>query len=470
MAETTFDVVVIGAGPGGYPAAIRAAQNGLKTACIERESLGGVCLNWGCIPSKAIIQAATLHDKARNKGADMGIDIPNVAVDMAKLTGWKDGIVGKLTGGVGQLLKGNGVETIYGDATITGPGTIEVTGADGATTVSARNIVIACGTEVVQLPDLAFDGEHILSVRQLLDVKTLPRRLAIVGGGVIGMEMGMAYAKLGAEVTVVEFLDDILTGVDRDCVKWVQRRFKKLGGKVMTRSKAAGFEVQAGEVHLKVTGRDGGDEATVVCDKVLVAVGFRPNTAGLGLESVGVALDDRGHIQIDDRCRTNVEGIYAIGDVTGAPYLAHRATKQGVVAADVIAGKHAAMDVRAMPAAIFTDPEIAEVGLSEEQAREQGYEPKLGKFPFAALGRALIYGDKPVPGLVKLVVDEPSGVLLGAAVCGANASDAIAELTLAIEMGALAEDLALTVHVHPTIPEAIMEAAEAAVHKAIHIL
>ncbi|RME75154.1 MAG: dihydrolipoyl dehydrogenase, partial [Planctomycetota bacterium] len=451
-----YDVVVIGAGPGGYPAAIRAAQNGLRVACVEREALGGVCLNWGCIPSKAIIQAATLCDKARNKGAEMGIEIPNVAVDMAQLTDWKDGIVRKLTGGVGQLLKGNGVTVVRGTARLASANAVEVQTDDGVQTLETAHVVVACGTEVVSLPDLPTDGEWVLNVRGLLDVRSLPRRLAIVGGGVIGMEMGMAYARLGSEVTVIEFLDEILSGVDRDCVKWVERRFKKLGGRVMTRSKAAGFELQAGEVHLRVTAREGGDETTVVCDKVLVAVGFRPNVAPLGLEPLGVALDERGHVRVDEQLRTSVPNIFAIGDVTGPPYLAHRATKQGIVAADVIAGKHAAMDVRAMPAAIFTDPEIAEVGLSEQAAREQGYEPKIARFPFAALGRALIYGDKPVPGLVKLVVDRPSGLLLGAAICGPNASDAINELAVAIEMGALAEDLALTVHVHPTIPEAIM--------------
>lgn len=463
-----YDVAVIGSGPGGYVSAIRAAHNRLKTVCIEREALGGCCLNWGCIPSKAVIQAASAYDKA-GKAAAMGIAISGVALDMAKMMGWKDTLVKRLTGGIGHLLKKNGVDVIYGTARIAGPGRVEVVTTDGSRSVSARNVVVATGTQVIELPSLAFDGERVLSARHLLDLRVLPRRLAVVGGGVIGLELGMAFAKLGSEVTVIELLDGLLVGVDPECTKWVTRKLKKLGVKVMLRSKATGYKEVAGELHVDVVSAEGRDPSTLVCDKLLVAVGFRPNAAGLGLDALGVELDRRGHVLVDAQCKTNVDGIYAIGDVTGAPYLAHRASKQGVVVADVLAGKSAAYDVGALPSAIFTDPEIATVGLSEEIAREAGYEPKVSKFPFAALGRAQIY-ETPAPGFVKLIVDAPSGLLLGAAVVGNSASDLIAELALAIELGALAEDVALTVHAHPTLPEAIAEAAEAAVHKAIHVV
>ncbi|GIW72864.1 MAG: hypothetical protein KatS3mg102_2406 [Planctomycetota bacterium] len=347
---------------------------------------------------------------------------------------------------------------------------VELASGEGKRLLGARQVIIATGTRTIELPDLPVDGERVLGAREALDLKTLPRRLAVIGGGYIGMELGMAFARLGSEVTVVELLDRILTGTDPDCVKWVERRFQKLGGRILVRSRAAGFEEHAGELHLRVTDAEGRGGETVVVDKILVAVGFRPHTAGLGLEALGVALDGRGHIQVDERCRTSVDGIYAIGDVTGPPYLAHRASRQGIVAADTIAGKQAAMDVRAMPAVVFTDPEIATVGLSAEQAEQQGYRVKVGRFPFSALGRALIYGEQPPPGLVKLVVDAESGVLLGAQIAGHGASDLIAELALALEMGALAEDIALTVHAHPTLPEAIMEAAEAALGHAIHAL
>jgi len=466
-----LDLLVIGAGPGGYVAAIKAAKLGLRTAICEREVLGGVCLNWGCIPSKAVIQAAKAAEQAR-KSERMGVLVRDVSIDIARMVEWKDQIVQRLTGGIGQLLKGNGVRVIRGEARFTSPGTVVVSGADGAAEeLAPRKVIVATGARPVELPGLAFDGERVVGARGLLAQRTLPRRLLVVGGGVIGLELGTAFAKLGSEVTVVELLDSLLPEVDRDLVRWVERRLKRLKVKVHLRSKVCGYEEAAGELHVAVTDAEGRDPQTLVCDRILSAVGFRPNTEGLGLEAAGVRPDLRGHIPVDEACRTEASHIFAIGDVTGPPYLAHRASKQGIVAAEVAAGRASAYDVRALPAAMFTDPELATVGLTEATAAEQGYRVRVGRFPFAALGRAQALGIAPVPGLVKLVSCAETGLVLGAGICGPNASDLIAEVALAIEMGALAEDLAATVHAHPTFPEAIMEAAEAAAHgSAIHAL
>lgn len=465
------DVLIIGAGPGGYPAGIRCGQLGLDTVVVEREALGGVCLNWGCIPSKAFIHAADTFDHAQH-ASSMGITFRGASVDMPKLVDWKDTIVKRLTGGVGALLKANGARVVYGHARFTGPGSVEVTAADGTVTrFTPKNTIIATGAKPFELPGLEADGKHVVGARGALAMRSLPRRLLVVGGGVIGLELGTALRKLGSEVTVVEFMDDVLLGVDKDLVKWVKRRLKKLKVKVLTRSKVTSFEEKAGALHVTITDPQGRDPKVIEVDKILSAVGFRPNSKDLGLEAAGVATDKRGHIPIDTQCRTNVPGIYAIGDVTGAPYLAHKATKEGVVAAEVIAGMPSALDYRSLPAAIFTDPEIATVGLSAEQAKEEGYEPKVATFPFSALGRAMTLNQMPAPGLCKIVFDEPSGLILGAGIAGHGASELIAELALAIELGALAEDVAATIHSHPTFAEGTMEACEAAVHgKSIHAL
>ncbi|MHC4393844.1 MAG: dihydrolipoyl dehydrogenase [Planctomycetota bacterium] len=463
------DVLIIGAGPGGYVAAIKAAQLGLRTVVVEREEVGGVCLNWGCIPSKAVIHAAGIFQKAQ-KAESMGISCSGVALDMAKMTAWKDGIVKRLTGGIATLLKANKAELVRGEARFASANRVEVTSASGTRTFEPKNVIVATGATPIQLPGLEV-GEHVLGAREALALKTLPRRLVVVGGGVIGLELGTAFAKLGSEVTVVELLDTVLYGTEPDMTKWVTRKLKKLKVKVMTRCKVASYKQAAGELHVEVTDKDGKDPKTIVADKILCSIGFRPNSKGFGLEEIGVALDKRGHVTIDDQCRTNVPSIYAIGDVTGAPYLAHKASKEGIVAAEVIAGKPSALDYRALPAAIFTDPEIATVGYTQEKAKADGYETKVGKFPFSALGRSQTLGQTPVEGFCRLVVEKDSGVLLGAQIVGYGASDLIAELALGIEMGALAEDIALTIHAHPTLPEAIIEAAEAAVHgKSIHAL
>jgi dihydrolipoamide dehydrogenase len=468
--EKAKSAVVIGAGPGGYVAAIKLAQLGVPTTCVEKEALGGVCLNWGCIPSKAVIQASSLFEKAK-KGAEMGIVCSPVA-DMAKITAWKDQIVAKQTSGVGQLFKGNKVEHLKGTARLTGRGReVEVDLADGTKkTLSPDAVIVSPGARVAELPGIKIDEKDILSSRGVLDLTVLPARMVVIGGGVIGLELGTALAKLGTKVTVVEFLDHILGDTDPELSRWVSRKMGALGMDLQLSSKVVSVEKKGGALEAVVQDADGKNERRVPCDKVLLAVGFKPNSEGLGLEKLGVALDTRGHILVNDRLETNVRGIYAIGDVTGMPYLAHRASRQGIVAAEVIAGEPAAYDVRAMPAATFTDPEIATVGLTEAQAKAAGYEVKVGKFPFAPNGRARAYGDSVPPGVVKIVADKASGVLLGVHICGHEASELISEAALAIEMGATAQDLALTVHPHPTLAEAVMEAAEGTVGKPIHIL
>jgi dihydrolipoamide dehydrogenase len=467
MANTTYEAIVIGGGPGGYPAAIRLAQLGVKTLCVEKESLGGVCLNWGCIPSKALIAAATLAQKV--KGAEfMGIVAPDAYVDVAKMQVWKNGIVKKLTGGVKSLIKGNGGEIVLGTARITGSKSVEVTDADGAKTTytATKGIVVATGASVIHIPGFDVDGETVITAKEAVSLEAAPKHMVVIGGGVIGLELGMVYMKLGTKVTVVELMDQLLPGTDPDLVRVVQKHLKQGGATVLTEAKAKGCKVSGGKA--VVTVEHGGTTRDIEADKVLVAVGFRPNSKGLGLEELGVQLDPRGHIVVDDHLRTSVRSIFAVGDVMGAPYLAHKATHQGEVVAEVIAGKSAAVDYRAMPAAIFTDPEIATVGLTETEAKKQGKKYRLGKFPFAALGRAMAMGE--TDGFIKVLIDESDHQLLGVGMVGPEASNLISEASLALEMGAFGEDVALTVHPHPTLGEGVMEAFKHALGEAVHIM
>jgi dihydrolipoamide dehydrogenase len=467
MANTTYEAIVIGGGPGGYPAAIRLAQLGVKTLCVEKEALGGVCLNWGCIPSKALIAASNLAHKIQGAGF-MGISASDVTVDVAKMQEWKDGIVKKLTSGVRSLIKGNGGDVALGTARITGPKSVEVTTADGTKTTytATKGIVVATGASVIQIPGFEVDGETVITAQEAVSLKSAPERMVIIGGGVIGLELGMVYMKLGTKVTVVELMDQLLPGTDPDLVRVVQKHLRQGGVEVFTEAKAKSCKVSGGKA--VVTIEQGGATRDLEADKVLVAVGFRPNSKGLGLEDVGVQLDPRGHVVVDDHLRTSVPSIFAVGDVTGAPYLAHKATHQGEIVAEVIAGKHAAVDYRAMPAAIFTDPEIATVGLSETEAKKQGKKYRLGKFPFAALGRAMAVGE--TDGFIKVLVDESDHQLLGVSIVGPEASNLISEAALALEMGAFGEDVALTVHPHPTLGEGVMEAFKHALGEAVHIM
>ena len=464
MATKTFDAVVIGAGPGGYVAAIRLAQLGKRTALIEKESLGGVCLNWGCIPSKAFIAAGNLVDDIR-AAAERGILAGEPKVDLAKLRAFKDGVVKKLVGGVGQLEKGNGVEVIKGQATFVGPNAVEVEAGGEKLRVEAPAFILATGARPIAIPGFAF-GEDVWSAREALDLPEIPGRLVVIGGGVIGLELGTVYAKLGSKVTVVEALPSLLTGVDPEAVRIVQKGLRQRGVEVLLNAKAKGQRREGGS--LKVTLEIDGKEQVVETDKVLVAVGFRPNTEGLGLAAAGVKLDARGHVQVDDQLRSSASSVFALGDVAGPPYLAHKASKEGEIAAEVIAGRKSLRDWVAIPGAIFTDPEVATVGQSEEEARKQGLDPLVGKFAFAALGRAIAIDH--TEGFVKVVADRTSKLLLGVTIVGPEASDLIAEAALALEMGAYLEDVALTVHAHPTLPEAFMEACKAALGEAIHAI
>jgi dihydrolipoamide dehydrogenase len=466
MPTKTFDAVVIGAGPGGYVAAIRLAQLGKRTALVDRESLGGVCVNWGCIPSKALIAAANLVEDVRGAG-ERGIVASGLEVDIAKLRAFKDGVVKKLVGGIGLLEKGNAVEVVKGTATFVSPDAVEVTGGDGAPLrLEAPAFIVATGARPIELPGFAVDGKDVWSAREAVNLPEIPKRLVCIGGGVIGMELGTVYAKLGSQVIVLEALPQILTGVDPEAVRLVQKGIRQRGGAVHVNAKARGFERRGGS--LVVTAEVDGKPLELECDRILVGVGFRPSSGGLGLEKVGVKIGPKGFVEVDAQYRTSVPSIFAIGDLAGPPLLAHKASKEGEIAAEVIAGMKSARDWVALPAAIFTDPEIGTVGLSEDEARAQGYDPIVAKMAFGALGRAVAIDH--TEGFVKVVGDRASKLLLGVTIAGPEAADLIAEAALALEMGAYLEDVALTIHAHPTLPEALMETCKLALGEPIHVL
>ncbi len=460
------EVVVIGAGPGGYVAGIRLGQLGKKVLVIEKTAPGGVCLNVGCIPSKALINAAKLYEKASH-GTEMGIIAGDLKVDFGRLQQWKDGVVGKLTSGVRQLLKANGCDYRQGAATLLSPRTIRLvqSGADAEILVETEHVVIATGARPVAIPSLPFDGRRVVDSTGALAFSEVPRRLVVVGAGYIGMEIGTLYAKLGSKVTFVEALPTILPGGDPECVQVVARKAKKLGMEILVGAKAKGLSEKGDAASLAVETKDGAVE--IPADKVLVAVGRRPNVEDIGLEIAGVKTAG-GFITVDRRMRTSVPNIFAIGDVAGPPMLAHKASREAEVAAEVIADKPAEMDAAVIPAVVFTDPEIASAGLGAEEAEQRGHQVKVGKFPFTALGRAIANLD--TDGFAKVVMDAGSGQVLGVHLVGGGVGDLISEGALAIEMGASAADLGMTIHPHPTLSEAIMEAAKAAQGEAIHIL
>lgn len=471
MSEERFDAVVIGAGPGGYPTGIRLGQLKVKTAVVEREYMGGVCLNVGCIPSKAVIHAAKMFDKMGH-AEDIGISIAaKPVIDMKKMQAWKGTVVNKLTSGVRTLIKGNGSTIIEGTARLAKSGPdghrVIVTSSKGETTLIAKNVVIATGSRPMEIPGFKIDQQRIIDSTGALALEELPARLIVIGGGYIGLELGMAYAKLGSKVTVVEATPGLLGTMDKDCVAVVARKLKKMGVEVMLDAKAKSWEDKGDRAVLTVELKDG-KAATIDADKILLSVGRRPNTENLGLEEAGVALDKRGYVVADDQLRTSVPGIYAVGDVIGGMMLAHKATKEGEVVAEIIAGHKAAVDVRTIPAVVFTDPEIASAGLTEEEAKAKGHQVKVGKFPFAALGRALGVND--TEGFAKSIVDAKTEEILGVHIVGNGASDLISEAALAIEMGAVAQDINLTVHPHPTLSEALREATAAAIGEAVHVM
>lgn len=461
----SVDVLVIGGGPAGYPAAIRAAQLGKKVLLVERDRLGGECLNYGCIPSKALIHTANFVHTAR-RAEEFGVEIDNLRVNVRKLQEWKGRVVDRLTSGVAQLCKGNGVDVVVGTAEFVSDREAAVQTGSGREQVTFGHAVIATGGRPTDLPAFRFDRERIISTKEALELMEVPRRLLVIGGGISGLEIGTFYAKLGSTVSVIEIMEQLLPGIDLEIVRVVARNLKRIGVATHTKSQATQWKTTEDGLVVDVETPDG--PIQVRCDLVLVAVGRRANTEGLGVDRVGVDVDGKGHVRVDKQMRTTNPQIFAAGDVTGPPYLAHKATKEGIVAAEVIAGHPMEVDYRALPNAIFTDPEIALVGWTEAEARKHATDPIVGKVPFAAIGRALTTGES--DGFVKLVADRTSKRLLGGGIVGPNASDLISELALAIEMGATVEDIALTIHPHPTLPEGIMESAEAALGRAIHIL
>jgi dihydrolipoamide dehydrogenase len=467
MPTKTCDAVVIGAGPGGYGCAIRLGQLKQKVICVEKDEVGGVCLNWGCVPSKALISASHTYEKAKN-GATMGILSDGIRLDANRMQDWKNGIVKKLTGGVRQLLKGNGAELLIGDARVTSPTTVEVKTKEGGTeTIEAKAIVVATGSSTIELPTFKFDGKTVIGAKEAVSLRQVPRRMLVIGGGVIGLELGMVYQKLGSEIVVVEATPGLLPGIDPELTAVVEKKFVKLGGKVHKSAKALGYEKDKDGALLVKLDLGEGKHDTVTTDCVLVAVGMRPNGAGLGLEELGVKVE-RGFVPTDGVGRTNVPSIFAIGDVSGVPMLAHKATKEGEVVAEIIAGHKAAKDWVAIPAAVFTDPEIAVAGLTEQQAREKGIDVRIGKFPFAALGRAMAVNE--TEGFFKIVANKATHAVLGVHIVGPEASDLISEGALALEMHAFLEDIGLTIHPHPTLGEGMMEANLNGLGQAIHII
>ncbi len=463
-----YDAIVIGGGPGGYVCSIRLGQLKQKVVCIEKEEVGGVCLNWGCVPSKALISASHTFEKMKDSGI-MGLTVEGtVKHDVGKMQEWKGGIVKKLTGGVRGLLRGNGAELVVGEARVIGPNTVEVKTKEGTVeTFQAKAIVIATGATTIEIPTFKFDGKQIIGAKEAVSLQEIPKRMLVIGGGVIGLELGCVYQKFGSEITVVEATPNLLPGIDTDVSAVVEKKMIKHGAKIMKNAKAAGYEKNAdGSLSVRIDLGEGKFD-TVVCDTVLVAVGMRPNGAGLGLEEVGVKVE-RGFVPADKQGRTNVPSIYSIGDVSGQPMLAHKASKEGEVVAEVIAGHKAAKDWVAIPGAIFTDPEVAVVGLTEEQAKTKGLDVRVGKFPFAALGRAMAVNE--TDGFFKVVADKNTHELLGVQIVGPSATDLISEGALALEMRAFLEDIGLTIHPHPTLGEGFMEAAMGGLGHAVHIL
>lgn len=457
------DVLVVGGGPGGYVAAIRAAQLGREVTLVEKGNLGGVCLNSGCIPSKAIISAAELAQKLQQADR-LGIMADNISIDYGKMQEWKSGIVGQLTKGVRQLLKSNKITVIQGEAYFSGEDQVRIATEDDSETYKFQDCIIATGSKSVELKDVPFDGERIITSAEALNLQEIPEKMVVIGGGYIGLELGSAYAKLGSDVTILEGMEQLLPGVDPSIVRFVTRNLRK--NKVTHKTNAMVKKADVTGDEVTVTAEIKGKEQTFTADIVLVAVGRQPNTREMGLEQIGVELDEQGFVKVNEKLQTSVGRIYAIGDIAGQPMLAHKASYEGKVAAEVIAGEASVVDYRAMPYVIFSDPEIAYTGLTEEEAKEEGYDVTAFRFPFPANGRALTMDA--TDGFVNVVAEEESKRILGVQIVGPEASSLISEAVMAIEFGATATDLALTIHAHPTLPEAVMEAAEGILGRAIH--
>lgn len=452
-----LDTVVIGAGPGGYVAAIHAAELGQKVTVIEREFIGGVCLNVGCIPSKALIEAAH-HYQIAMHSQDMGLQVTAAKLDFNKTIEWKNSVVSKLTGGVASLFKKHQIDVVWGDAFLKDDHSLRVIDKEGhAQTYSFNNLIVATGSHPIEIPNFKFKG-RVLDSTGALDLREVPEELVVVGGGYIGCELASAYANLGSHVTILEGGPQILSNYEKDLVDVVKHHFSKQGVDIYTNVLAKGSK-QTDE-NVKVSFEIDGKLHEIVADYVIVSVGRRPNTTDMGLEQAGVKIDERGLIPVDDQSRTNVSHIYAIGDVVAGFALAHKASYEGKVAAEAISGMKTKVDYRAMPAVCYTDTSVATTGLTLAEAKEKGFKAKKAQFPFAANGRAISM-DK-TDGFIRLVFEEETDLLLGAQIVGAHASDLINELTLAIEVGATTEDIGLTIHPHPSLGEAVMDAADVA--------
>ncbi len=464
-----YDLIVIGTGPGGYVCAIRAAQLGLKTAVVEKRAThGGTCLNIGCIPSKALLHASELFEEAAKDFATMGIGVGKPKLDLAAMMKFKDEGVDGNVKGVEFLLKKNKIDAHRGTARIVAPGKIEVKGDDGKTqTLETKSIVIATGSDVARLRGIEIDEKRIVSSTGALSLPAVPQRLLIVGAGVIGLELGSVWRRLGSQVTVVEFLDRALPGMDSEVCRQAQRLFEKQGMTFKLSSKVTAVDASGKTLKAKVEPAKGGDAETVEADVVLVSIGRVPYTEGLGLESVGVKKDDRGRVVVDHYYATSVPGIWAIGDVIAGPMLAHKAEDEGVAVAEILAGQAGHVNYDAIPNVVYTYPEIATVGKSEDELKQAGIAYNVGKFPFTANGRAKV--NHTTDGFVKILADAKTDRVLGVHIVGADAGTMISELTLAIEFGGSAEDVARTCHPHPTLSEAVKEAAMAVARRAIHM-
>jgi dihydrolipoamide dehydrogenase len=473
MADT-YDVIVIGGGPGGYVAAIRAAQNGLKSACIDNwvnrdgsRSFGGTCLNAGCIPSKALLESSELYHRAQVEFSTHGIGVGKLSLDLDTMQKRKAGIVGQLTGGIGALFKANKVTGLQGHGRLLAGHKVEYTDVEGKVSIlEAANVIIATGSTPIELSQVPFDGDKVVDSWGALDFTAVPKRLGVIGGGVIGLELGSVWKRLGAEVTVLEAMDDFLFMVDRAVAKDAQRQFKRQGMTVLTGAKVTGAKVLKKGVTLSYDDAKGSQSIEV--DKVVVAVGRRPNTENLLGEDTGVELDERGRVVVDEHCRTGAAGVWAVGDVVRGPMLAHKASEEGVVVADLIAGKVAEMNYGVIPSVIYTAPEIAWVGMTEEQVKQSGRAYKVGSFSFAANGRAKAM--EAAAGLVKVIAAEDTDELLGVHIVGPMAGELIGEAVVAMEFQGSAEDLQLTIHAHPSLSEAVHEAALAVDNRAIHAI
>jgi dihydrolipoamide dehydrogenase len=464
-----YDVIIVGGGPGGYVGAIRAAQLGLKVACVEkRGSLGGACLNVGCIPSKALLQSSHHYEAAAHEFAAHGVKTGKVSLDLKTMMGRKDKVVDDLTKGIEFLFKKNKIDYILGAGNITAADTVEVTPTKGKKQVlKTKNIIIATGSDVAPLPGVKIDEKQIVSSTGALALGKVPKSMIVVGGGVIGLELGSVWRRLGAVVTVVEFLDSILPGMDGEVVKQMTRTLKKQGMKFKLKAKVASAKASKGGVSLSVEPRGGGAAETIKADVVLVAIGRRPYSDGLGLDKVGVAMDKRGFITVDQNLRTNVAGIYAIGDVIGGAMLAHKAEEEGVAVAEHLAGQFGHVNYDVIPGVVYTWPEVATLGKTEEALKEEGIDYKAGKFPFSANSRARANADS--EGFVKILADAKTDKVLGVHIVGPAAGDLIAEAVSVMEFGGSAEDIARTCHAHPCLSEAVKEAALALDGRALHM-